>query len=161
MKLNINEVPEIITRPDTWILYVMETGPFAEKAPLAWQRLHTLLTRHNLTGAACEMIGLSMDDPSVVPAAELRYQAAVSVKDHLQAPEGLSCRKLSGGRFSKFVYKGPYIHLAEAWQHAGQNFSDNGTYQPRPAECLEVYLNTPQDTAPADLQTAILIPIAD
>jgi hypothetical protein len=52
--MKLNEVPEIVTWPETHYAFIEKIGPFQETAPQAWQTMHQLIptiSEHNkITG---------------------------------------------------------------------------------------------------------------
>ena len=68
-------------------------------------------------------------------------------------------RTQAGGRYAILRHSGPYARLSEsyaalfAWLEGGGGRRGDGPI-------VEVYFNDPHDTAPADLETEIRLPLA-
>lgn len=106
--MNLTEVPETVTWPETHFVFVEKIGPFQTNAPQAWQNLHQFVpgvAQHNqITG----YMSLYKMGPKI-------YRAGVS----LAAPpaklrQDLSYMKFAGGKYSRFVLTGPYPNLGPA-----------------------------------------------
>jgi GyrI-like small molecule binding domain len=149
--MNLTEVPEIITWPETHYVYVERVGPFQTNAPQAWQGLHTFVARiaeHNqITGyTSFYKVG-----PQV-------YRAGVSLAAAAERlPEGVQYTRFRGGKFSRFVLTGPYSDLPEASGRVQAIITQTGLPL-RDDYFIENYRNDPRTTAPEQLITEILVP---
>lgn len=112
-------------------------------------------------GPTTRMIGLYYDDPSSVPTPELRSFAAVTVPDDLPetAIEGLEIREMPAGRYAVAIHKGPYADLHVTWDRLFSAWLPQSGEEPDDRPALEDYLNNPRETAPADLLTAVCLPL--
>ena len=88
--------------------------------------------------------------------------ASGTVTDSLERPlpdAEVKVRVLPGGRYATLMLKGPYAQLNAAyaalfaWLEGGGRTRGDGPI-------VEVYFNDPHDTAPADLETEIRLPLA-
>lgn len=119
-------------------------------------------------GALCEMRGLwphigpmlaiYMDNPDVVPAADLRSFAGAEYRG-AALPEGMQEHQLTGGKTAVLTYKGPYAGISAAYDSLFGNWLPQSGEEPAEAPCYELYLNNPRDTAPEDLLTEICLPL--
>ena len=149
---------EIVERAAMRIAYVTHVGPHhAIKA--AFERRYAWAGPRGLTGPHAVGVAVYLDDARTTPAAELRSEAAVSVAADVQGDDEVQVRELPGGRYAALTLKGPLTGLNEAyaalfaWLEAGGGRRGEGPV-------VEVYLNDPHDTAPADLETEIRVPLA-
>lgn len=99
------------------------------------------------------------DDPSVTPVADLRAQAGVVVTPG-PLPEGFDAVDIPGGKQAVLHLKGPYDGLAAAWDWLYGTWLPQSGEVPADRPPFETYLNSPFDTAPADLITEIRVPLA-
>ncbi|QYK42283.1 MAG: AraC family transcriptional regulator [Paracoccaceae bacterium] len=105
-------------------------------------------------------VAIYYDDPSATPAAELRAHAAVAIGGAEALPEGFDDVTLPGGRCAILTLRGPYTGFPAAWAWLyGQWLPDSGEV-PADRAPWEAYLNSPSDTAPADLLSEIRVPLA-
>jgi AraC family transcriptional regulator len=160
MPLDITPVPEFETRPDLHFVYVRTLGRYGEQAPQAWGDLHRLLSGTNLVEPASAMIGACWDDANLVGEDALRYDAGVTVsRVPAKLPKGLQHGTLPGGRHARFVYRGPYPHLGQAFDQVLKGWVASSGAVLRKAPCLEIYLNNPEVTPDAERLTALVLPI--
>lgn len=104
------------------------------------------------------VIGIYLDNPDVVPAAELRSFAGGEYRG-CSVPEGLQEQQLAGGKTAVLTYKGPYAGISPAYHSLFGNWLPQSDEEPADVPCYEIYLNSPRDTAPEDLLTEICLPL--
>ena len=105
------------------------------------------------------VLTLSHDDPDAVSPESLRSDACVELRTDASPPDGISIDKLGAGRYAVYTHRGPYDGIPEAYKrlfgswlpHSGEEVDD------RP--CMEIYRNTPLDTAPSELLTDLYLPL--
>ncbi|HXQ12019.1 MAG TPA: GyrI-like domain-containing protein [Caulobacteraceae bacterium] len=133
-------------------------GPYEKIGP-TFERLRAWAAPRGLTGPLAVGVAVYLDDMSTTPAANLRTQAAISVPDDIVGDDEVHVRTLPAGRYVALRHNGPYVRLSEsyaalyAWLEAGGGTRGEGPI-------VEVYLNDPHMTAPADLETEIRLPLA-
>ncbi|MDT7837200.1 AraC family transcriptional regulator [Aquabacterium sp. OR-4] len=123
----------------------------------------TLAQLHGLgqVQAHSRWIAVYHDDPASVPTAQLSALAGLSVPDGWVPAPPLQAFAVGGGRCAVLRYRGPYasMHAAYRWLfghwlvHSGERAADQPVF--------EEFLNSPRDTAPADLLTDIGLPLAE
>ncbi|MBN2446689.1 MAG: GyrI-like domain-containing protein, partial [Phycisphaerae bacterium] len=105
--------------------------------------------------------GVSYDDPEVTPPDKLRYDACIVVDDKVRASGDVGVQTIGGTRYAITTHKGPYECLSETYAALmGQWMPANGQ-EPGCGPCLEVYLNSPQNTPPEQLLTDVHVPLKD
>lgn len=151
--------PEIRSVPERNIIFVRRTGDYITSSSKAWSAVCGYAFPRGLVGPDAKFIGISRDDPKITASDQLRYDACITV-DRPVKPEGeVGVSTLPGGKVAVFLHRGPYAELHRtydaiygAWLPAsGQELAEHS--------CYEIYLNTPEETAPADLLTEICIPL--
>jgi len=106
-----------------------------------------------------QMIGIYYSDPGSVDEKDLQSFAGFVLAVGKEAPQPLEVREIEAGAFAVLTHKGPYGELFKAYQWLyGQWLVDSGK-EVADAPPFEKYLNSPHDTAPADLLTEICVPI--
>ncbi|MBB4064618.1 AraC family transcriptional regulator [Gellertiella hungarica] len=126
----------------------------------AFETLWGLLWARNLAEPGAKMYGVYYDDPEGVAPDQLRSAACVATSKPDMAVEApLRPIAIAGGRYAVLTHKGPYseLHLAYTWLYGQWLPAANIEVRNEPA--IEIYPNTPQDTAPQDLITEICIPV--
>ncbi len=149
---------EIEAHPARRLAAIPHRGPYLEVGK-AFESLGAVLTGRSMWAHVRGMIGVYYDDPEAVPAAELRSDAGAIVTDEAVLEHPLEERRLPAGRYVVMRYKGPYSGLAAAYRHlygdwVPQSGEELGDHPP-----LELYLNSPMDTAPEELLTNVCVPL--
>ena len=147
-------------QPPRHLIGASHRGPY----PLisqAFQRLSTGLEAAGLWPQAQAMVAVYLDDPALVAPAALRSMAAVVVGGDLAPPAGLTTLDLVGGRHAVMRVAGPYVGLSAAYGWLYGTWLARTDEVPRNAPSWEHYVNSPIDTAPADLLTDIYLPLED
>lgn len=140
-------------------LYVEAVGPFQETAPKAWQDFWMVFGRDCKKEDVDKMMALSNVDFSKEGNDRFVYQAGVSLRtvpDHVFEP--LKHRTVPGAKFARFTLRGSYSQFGQAYPKALSLLGEQHIAR-RDGFCLEVYLNTPNNTKEEDLLTEIYIPI--
>lgn len=130
----------------------MEIGKAFEKA------IGVLASRNQL-GEVGIMKGLYYSDPTHVPEDELQSAAGVAVSDGFAVEAPFEAVRTYGGDYAILHYKGPYADMKWAYEWLYGEWLTQSGREPADAPCMEVYLNNPRDTAPADLLTDICLPL--
>lgn len=104
-------------------------------------------------------IALEHDNPNLVPPEKRRWDACVELHTDAQPPADIVIDRLPAGRYAVYTHKGPYDGIPNTYSYLfGSWLPDSGeTLDERPS--MEVYRNTPLDTAPEDLLTDLCIPL--
>ncbi|WP_028580494.1 AraC family transcriptional regulator [Desulfogranum japonicum] len=149
---------EIVTLEDMDVIFVRHVGPY-NMCGAAWEILFQWAGPKGLLQPGTKIMGLSFDDPQVTPPEKLRYDACIEIKRQIKTEKPVGQRHVTGGRFAKTTHMGPYDSLAETYaQLCGQWIPQNG-YEIINRECIEIYLNSPENTEPQELITDIYIPV--
>ena len=144
--------------PDHHLSGQEHVGPYYEIGK-AYEQVGAVFSARNLWDQARGMVAVYYDDPTAVAPDALRSFAGVAVDPAFEPPSDLITRDLAGGRHAVIRFKGPYTGLQAAYSYLyGQWFADSGEV-PGDGPSFEIYLNSPQDTAPADLLTDICAPL--
>jgi DNA gyrase inhibitor GyrI len=151
--LQLTEVPEVVTWPETHYVFIEKVGPFQNTAPQAWQHMHQLvpkvLEQNKITG----YMSLYKVEPQI-------YRAGVALAAAPRdLPEGLAYEKFKGGKYSRFVLTGPYSNLPQACGRVFQIVAETKIQQ-RDDFGIEHYVSDPRTTPEEKLVTEILVPTA-
>lgn len=138
---------------------VDHSGPYMTIGK-AFETLWGLLWTRNIVQPGAKLYGIYYDDPEGKPPEMLRSMACVAVANPAIAVDPpLKRVQIAGGRYAILTHRGPYseLHLAYSWLYGQWLPAANLEIRNEPA--IEIYPNTPQDTAPQDLITEICIPV--
>lgn len=146
----------IETLDDIEIARVRHVGPYGEVGP-CFERLFEWVA--TIGARPGRVLGIYHDDPSVVAPERLRADACVEVRTDASPPPGVVMDTIAAGRYAVYTHRGPYDGLPEAYKllygmwlpQSGEEVGD------RP--CLEMYHNSPVDTALAQLVTDVCLPL--
>jgi DNA gyrase inhibitor GyrI len=149
--MELTQIPEIVTWPETNYVFIEKIGPFQNTAGQAWQNLHQLVPEISEHNKVTGYMSLYKVGPKI-------YRAGVSLAaGPKNLPENLQYEKFKGGKYSRFVLTGPYSDLPEACGRVFQIVSET-KIQLRDDYCIENYVSDPRTMPEQQLVTEILIP---
>lgn len=125
----------------------------------AFDALFATLGARNLIGPGLRMAAVYPDDPTVVPEPELRAWAGVIVADDFPVADPLQVVAITGGPHAVLRHRGPYPDMKAAYDWLFGEWLVGSGREAADAPVFETYLNSPQDTRPADLLTDIHLPL--
>ena len=141
------------------VAFVRHVGPYTQVGA-AWDRLLPILGAEGRLGGNPMFIGVCHDDPEVTAPARLRYDACVTVDQDFHGHKDIGVQTIAGGEFAVMTHQGPYNKLGDTYAALlGQWLPRSGRDLGK-TPCLELYLNTPENTAPEDLLTDIYVPLS-
>lgn len=143
-------------------LALRHTGPYAECSQ-AWTRLYAAAGPTGVLAAMTGSLGLVYDDPEVTDADHLRYDACLVVPADVarrHAGGDLVARVVPAGRYAVARYRGPYDDIDDTYLALLGRWMPLRGLELARDPVVEVYVNSPIDTAPADLLTDVCVRIA-
>ena len=147
---------EVVTLPETRCISVPHKGAFMAISR-AFEQLFAVAGPAGLVTRQSMMIGIYFDDPDAVDEAELRSAACLAVEGTV--PDGFDMLVTRGGPYARLSYTGPYADMRDAYRWLMGVWLPASGYEAADGPMLEFYLNSPANTAPADLRTDILLPV--
>jgi AraC family transcriptional regulator len=127
----------------------------------AFERLMTIAATAGLLTRGTRTIGIYHDDPESVPQAELRSAACITVPDGWAPSGALTEAHVESGRYATIVHTGPYNELKTAYDWLYQSWLPTSAEEPRNLPCLVEYLNDPRHVPVKDLETTVMMPLAE
>jgi len=149
---------QIRSLPSEKLAFLRHKGPYMQIGQ-AFEKLIGVLAGRNLIGQAKATKALYFSDPTQVPEDELESVAGVTVSDGFPVEAPLEAMETRGGDYAVLRYKGPYADMKWAYEWLYGEWLTGSGREPADAPCMEIYLNNPRDTAPADLLTDICLPL--
>ena len=151
---------EIRTRAALTVAAIDHRGSYLDIGR-AFEQLFRWCTLHASVDPAARMAGVYLDDPSIVPEADLRSRACMEIPANadIAFDQHVSRMDIAGGEFAVLTHIGPYTQLEFAYRWLYGDWLPTAPYQAANEPVHEIYLNNPRDTAPADLVTEIWLPI--
>ena len=150
---------ELAKVPQRQLGAILHTGAY-NAIGQCFENLATIATTQNLWPQVRGMIGVHYDDPNIVAEADLRSHAGLWLTDGTTVPEPLQSIVLSATNCAVLHYKGPYTAIKVAYDYLYGDWLPKSGSEPADAPPYEIYLNSPADTAEADLLTDIILPLA-
>ncbi len=152
---------EIRRLPDLRGYAVTHTGPYM-KVSDAFMRIGAWVGQHGLIGPGAKVIGIFYDDPDTTPEAQLRAKACIMPADgapDVEPAPPVERATVAGGEYAVLLHTGPYADLKTAYQWLYGDWLRHSGREAANAPPFELYLNSPMDTAPADLRTELYLPL--
>ena len=146
------------TRKPLRVAFVRHVGPYQE-CGIAWEKLTSFAARQGLLTPEALRIGIGHDSPDVTPAAELRYDACLTVHDQFQPTGEIGVQELAGGEYAVVAHRGPYAGLPDAYRWIFGEWLRTSGRTLRSDPFYEVYVSDPHTTPPDDLITEICLPL--
>ena len=161
----MNTTPDSVqleTRPAMVGIGLRHVGPYTSVGA-TFDALCQWAGRRGLFGPNTCMFGLAYDDPEVTAPEFLRYDACLSVDaDKLAALElsdGVQRIQVPAAEYASILHVGPYAEFGSTYAELVGRWLPQSGREAAVGPCLEINLNSPRDTAPADLKTRIHLPL--
>lgn len=147
----------IRTEPPRRLAALAHRGAY-HKVGLSFDTLGTICESRGLWSQTGQMIAFYISDPDITPETELISYAAIEW--HGEAiPEGLEEWHLRGGKTAVLTFQGHYSGLSMGYQAMFGTWLPESGAEPADAPSYEIFLNSPRNTAPAELLTEICLPL--
>jgi AraC family transcriptional regulator len=140
------------------VAFLRHVGPY-DTVGSTWMRLVNWAWPKGLLGPATTFIGICHDDPEITEPEKLRYDAALAVWHEVEPQGEIGVRHLEPGDYGVAIHRGPYNRLGETYVRLCGEWLPASGRELRSAPALEIYLNSPQSTAPEDLLTKVCLPL--
>jgi AraC family transcriptional regulator len=151
---------EIRDEPALRLAALPHRGPYGEIGTV-FDRLMAWAAARRLVEPGTRFIGLYHDDPSTIPARDLRSEACLTVPAGVEPGNGVRILDLPASRVAVLVFKGPYAELEGAYGWLYRDWLPASGEEPADQPAQEDYLNDPRSVAPADLLTAVMLPLRE
>jgi AraC family transcriptional regulator len=138
---------------------VRAVGPY-NAVGTAFQRVIGWAMQSGVMTPQTRVLGMSYDDPKTVPADQLRYDAAVTLARPVATPPDIRIGVLPACTWAMAQHKGGYAAMPQTFGALYQSWKARPDLVPVLLPCLEIYLNSPDDTPTEDLRTDIGFPVA-
>ena len=144
------------------VLYMQHRGSYLDVG-VVWERFVSWVAMNALVDvenafAQRNLFGLVPDDPDTTPTELLRYKACLLHDRNVALPEGpVAKSQIPGGRYAVAVHRGSYETLNQTYLDLIGRWFPQSSYIPAHSPVVEHYLNSPQDTAPENLETEVRV----
>ena len=150
--------PKIINLDSIKVLYIRKLGSYVKSGEEAWKALLNFAGPKGLLNNKPAMFGLSYDDPALVSAEKLRYEACIEVDSDVEQDGDFKVQTIGGGKYLVVLHVGAWDKVHDAYVKAFDWLKENKV-DCRIAPCIEKYLNTPDEVDIENLKTEVYIPI--
>jgi AraC family transcriptional regulator len=155
-----------VIRLDAWYLIgLRHLGPY-QGVWRAWASLAEWAAREAPALSSAPRIGISHDDPGMVPdASKIRYDACYAVgaaeADAMRAlaRAPLHWREMPAADYAATIHRGSYDALGDAYRRLFIDWLPRSGRYPGDAPVVEWYRNSPRDAPTEALRTALLLPL--
>ncbi|HZB92440.1 MAG TPA: GyrI-like domain-containing protein [Stellaceae bacterium] len=144
--------------PDRLAACLRHVGPY-DDVPRNFERLYRWAASKRLLAEGALVMGLSYDNPELVDAEELRYDAAVALPAPRPLPEDFRLETVRGGRYAVHLLRGPYSGIRETFRRIFAKWLPTSGEEIDDRPCLELYLNDPLRVSESELLTQICVPL--
>ena len=138
---------------------IRHRGPYTELGQI-FARLYAWAGGRGLLGPGTRAFGITHDDPTAVPAAELRSEACLLVGPETDGDGEVYIREIPGGRHAVMIHKGPYAELDRSFRWFYGEWLPTSGFTPADRPCVEEYLNDCRSLPPEEWLTEIRVPLA-
>lgn len=148
---------------------VRHVGPYTDCGP-AWGRLCAAVMAHNLFTPHSLSLSMCHDDPDITPPEKCRMDVCLTLPEGMKDNDPALAPLLEGtgvylttvggtGEYASVLVKGPYSLLHPAYRSLFGEWLPASGREVADAPGFEVYHNSPEQVAPEELLTEILIPL--
>ncbi|MGE4292891.1 MAG: GyrI-like domain-containing protein [Desulfovibrio sp.] len=147
---------EIKLMPSLRVAYMRHAGPYFTVGE-TWNALCAWACPQNLFGPATLFLGVCHDDPQITPPDKVRYDACMTVPEHIVAQGPVGIQEVFGGEWAVCRHLGPYEGLQELYNRLVGVWLPQSGRELRESPSVEIYRNTPNDTPPEKLVTDVCL----
>ena len=126
----------------------------------AFETAQIHVAAQGLLRAETRWLAQYLDDPFAYPEAQLSSRAGLSIAAATAITPPLRRFTVGGTPCAVLRYRGPYPNMRDAYQWLYGTWLVASGHALADQPVFEEYLNSPRDTAPADLLTDICLPLA-
>jgi len=157
-KYHIN--PKIKIIPERQIAFIEVKGIYGGKeCEDAWNILLEYANANKIINWNLEAFSIYYDDPDVVGIDNCTFDCCLTIKKNTHPTDLVKIKKLVGGKYLTFRYKGPYENLWDVYNLLFQDIVLLDKYQVRDLPIIENYIKYSAKTKPGNMITEICIPI--
>lgn len=139
------------------VAYLRHVGPYEDTRP-TWLDLQARLAADQQIRKRSVFIGIGHDNPSVTPAAELRYDACITVAGDYEPRKPVKLQTIDGGDYA--VAKNcPIGKIKNAYQYLYAKWLARSSRELRPAPSFIVFVDTYKEVAPGKWRVDIYMPL--
>jgi AraC family transcriptional regulator len=139
------------------VAYLRHVGPY-EDTHQTWIDLTARLSADKQIRKGSVFIGMGHDNPSVTPAAELRYDACITVDEAYEPKKPVELQTIDGGDYA-VVKNCPVGKIKDAFGHLYGKWLARSSRELRPAPSFMVFVGARDAVAPRKQRVDIYMPL--
>lgn len=112
------------------------------------------------TGRKAKFIGMSLDDPSITPSENCRYDLGVAWEGDCPSADGFSVRDFAPMRMASVHCVGDLAVVDRAWQYLYRVWLPSGFYEPADRPAMEMFLKLPEEIGWETFDLEACIPVS-
>ncbi|QQE12410.1 AraC family transcriptional regulator [Planctomycetota bacterium] len=141
------------------VAFIRNVGPY-QTITKAYEKLFMAMSPKGFLNDSTKVLSIGYDDPGTTPPEKIRADACFSVSENFEPFGEVGYQVVPGGKYAVATHVGSYDGLKDAYRELYGSWLPKSGHTPRDQAPFEVYVNSPQDTAPEDLITEIHLPLA-
>jgi AraC family transcriptional regulator len=156
-KLQVEE-PIVKTLPDLHLASIRHTGAY-DAVAASFQRLMLWAATHLVLKLKPTTLGIVYDNPELTDEENIRFDACVVLSKPIQAKGEIAYKKIEGGKFAIFRYKGPYERFYTVYDYIYNVCLFEKSWELADKPSLEWYIKSPPFYKPESYVTDFCVPI--
>jgi len=140
------------------LAYIRHFGNY-EKVAKSFQRLMFWAIKNLTLKLKPTTLGILHDNPDLTKEPNIRFDACVLITKKIQPKGQVGYKKIKGGKFAVFRYKGPYDNFYPVYDYIYNICLFRYQWELRDEPALEWYIKSPPFHKPKDLVTDFYLPI--
>jgi len=152
------QAPKIIERLDINLAYIRHFGSY-DKVAKSYQQLMFWTTKNLVLKLKPTTLGIVHDDPNLTEEPKIRFDACILVTKEIQPKGEVGYKKIKGGKFAVFRYKGPYENFYTIYDYIYNVCLYEYKWTLRDEPALEWYIKSPPFYKPENYVTDFYLPI--
>ena len=150
--------PVIKKIPDLHLAYIRHTGSY-DKVGNSFQKLMFWAATHLVLKLKPVTIGIVHDNPDLTAEQHIRFDACVLLSKEIKPNGEIGYKKIEGGKFAVFTYKGAYEGFYPVYDYIYNVFLFDNKFDLVDKPALEWYIKSPPFYKPENFVTDFYVPI--
>lgn len=155
--VNMTEL-KIVKREEEKVAFVRHIGPYSE-CSTAWEKLCRWAGPQGLLNQNTRFMGICHDDPEITEPSKIRYDASITLSREVAPAGEVGIYTIPAGNYASYIHTGPFENLHKSYHHLCGELIPASGREIKNTPSIEIYLNDPEKTPPAELKVEILIAV--
>jgi AraC family transcriptional regulator len=152
--------PKLINLPEKQVLFLTVIGEYGGESTIeGWNEIEAFMKQQAIHSWRPDLFAIYYDDPDEVGADQCRTDLCLAVRKRYPVYGRIGEKRMPGGKYAVFRYKGPYEKLWELYYAIYGNWVMITDLALRDQPVIERYLTFSPQTQPENLLTEIYVPV--